>query len=128
MSEILDSINSPDDLKKLPYSKLEQLASEIRAILIERASLNGGHLASNLGAVELTIALHRVFTSPKDKIVWDVGHQSYTHKLLTGRRDSFATIRNMRGYQDSLLVMRALTMPSELDTLVHRSQQLWVWH
>ncbi|MFP3975579.1 MAG: 1-deoxy-D-xylulose-5-phosphate synthase [Dehalococcoidia bacterium] len=97
MSEILDSINSPGDLKELSYSKLERLASEIRAMLVERASLNGGHLASNLGAVELTIALHRVFTSPKDKIVWDVGHQSYTHKLLTGRKDSFATIRQYEG-------------------------------
>ncbi len=97
MSGILDNIHSPSDLKKLIYTKLDQLASEIRQTLIERASLNGGHLASNLGVVELTIALHRVFNSPKDKIVWDVGHQSYSHKLLTGRRDSFATIRQYEG-------------------------------
>ncbi len=90
---ILDGIESPSDLKKLTLPELETLAAELRRTLIETVSENGGHLASSLGAVELTIALHRIFNSPRDKIVWDVGHQSYPHKLLTGRRDRFATLR-----------------------------------
>ncbi|MFQ6121539.1 MAG: 1-deoxy-D-xylulose-5-phosphate synthase [Dehalococcoidales bacterium] len=97
MVTVLDKIDSPTDLKALEKSELEQLAAEIRQLLIQRVSLNGGHLASNLGAVELTIALHRVFDSPKDKIVWDVGHQTYAHKLLTGRKKHFATLRQFDG-------------------------------
>ena len=97
MSSLLNKIRSPADLKKLTYSELEQLAGEIRSELIRTVSLNGGHLASSLGVVELTIALHRVFNSPEDKIIWDVGHQSYAHKLLTGRRERFATLRQYGG-------------------------------
>ncbi len=94
---VLDSINQPGDLKGLPPQQLERLAGEIREELIHLVGTNGGHLASNLGIVELTIALHRVFDSPKDKIVWDVGHQSYVHKLLTGRRERFSTLRQYGG-------------------------------
>lgn len=97
MAAILDRIDCPAHLKGLTYRELERLAAEIRAELVERVSQNGGHLASNLGVVELTIALHRVFESPYDKIVWDVGHQSYVHKLLTGRRQRFATLRMCGG-------------------------------
>ncbi len=97
MPKMLETIDSPADLKGLTYQELEQIAGEIRAELINRVSLNGGHLASNLGVVELSIALHRVYESPGDKIVWDVGHQSYVHKLLTGRRQRFATIRQYGG-------------------------------
>ena len=97
MTRILDNINEPQDLRKLKYQELDQLASEIRSEIIDIAHRNGGYLASNLGTVEFTIALHRVFDSPRDKIVWDVGHQSYTHKLLTGRRDRFDTLRKMDG-------------------------------
>ncbi len=97
MARILDAINSPADVKSLPPGQLRQLASEIREELVTTVSLNGGHLASNLGVVELTIALHRVFDSPRDKIIWDVGHQAYTHKLLTGRRERFATLRQYEG-------------------------------
>ncbi len=93
MSKLLDHIDSPDDLKKLNLAQLQQLCSEIRSAIIHTVSKNGGHLASNLGCVELTVALRRVFSSPDDAIVWDVGHQSYTHKLLTGRRKQFPTIR-----------------------------------
>ena len=93
----LDKIHSPTDLKKLDSSEYPELAQEIRDVLIETVSKNGGHLASNLGAVELTIAIHLTFNSPKDKIVWDVGHQAYTHKLLTGRYDVFDTIRQKDG-------------------------------
>ncbi len=97
MPELLGSIDSPLDLKLLKQQDLEQLASEIREELVATVSTNGVHLASNLGVVELTIALHRVFDSPSDKIVWDVGHQAYTHKLLTGRRDRFASLRQFGG-------------------------------
>jgi 1-deoxy-D-xylulose-5-phosphate synthase len=95
--KLLDKIDSPADLKGLTKQELEQLAAEIRQELVSTVTTNGGHLASNLGAVELTIALHRVFDSPRDKIIWDVGHQSYVHKLLTGRRQRFASIRQYGG-------------------------------
>lgn len=93
----LDNIKSPEDVKKLSSSQLKVLAQEIRYKLVETVSTNGGHLASNLGAVELSIALHKVFDSPKDQIVFDVGHQCYTHKLLTGRYDRFDTLRKKDG-------------------------------
>jgi len=93
----LDQINSPEDLKQLPRSKLPELAAEIRKTIIETVSRTGGHLAPSLGVVELTIALHYVFDVPKDKIIWDVGRQAYTHKLLTGRRDRFHTLRQHGG-------------------------------
>ena len=97
MSNVLSKIHSPADLKRLKYQELTQLSEEVRDELIRTVSLTGGHLASSLGAVELTIALHRIFSSPEDKIVWDVGHQSYTHKLLTGRRQRFGTLRQYNG-------------------------------
>ena len=85
----LEKINSPKDLKKISKNDLPLLASEIRKIIIDVVSKNGGHLAPSLGAVELAIAIHYVFNAPEDKIIWDVGHQSYAHKLLTGRRKRF---------------------------------------
>lgn len=94
---ILNGIFSPRDLKALPQSAIPQLNEEIRAFLTENVSVSGGHLASNLGVVELTVALHRVFETPKDHIIWDVGHQSYVHKLLTGRRECFDTLRRGGG-------------------------------
>ena len=97
MYRLLSKINGPDDLKKLDAEELTPLAEEVRAFLLETVTRTGGHLASNLGAVELTIALHYCFDSPKDKIIWDVGHQAYTHKILTGRRDSFHTQRCYKG-------------------------------
>lgn len=95
--KILPNINSPEDLRKLNSEKLELLAAEIREFIIENVHLTGGHLASSLGVVELTLALHKVYESPKDKIVWDVGHQGYAHKILTGRRDIFHTNRQYGG-------------------------------
>lgn len=95
--EILDKINSPDDLKVLPKSELSALSEEIRAFLVDACEKNGGHLASNLGIVEITLAIHRVFNSPTDHIVFDVGHQSYVHKLITGRRELFDTLRTVGG-------------------------------
>lgn len=90
-------MNLPEDLKNLSLSECDELCSDIREILINTVSKTGGHLASNLGTVELTVALHRVFNSPDDKIVWDVGHQAYTHKILTGRLDRFNTLRQENG-------------------------------
>ena len=97
MPKLLDKIDSPADLKGLSPAALEELAAELRQEIITTVTTTGGHLASNLGVVELTIALHRVFDSPRDKIIWDVGHQSYVHKLLTGRRESFNTLRQYGG-------------------------------
>ena len=94
---ILNSINNPSDLKKIPLGKLPILAKELRQQIIEVISSNPGHLASSLGTVELSIALHYVFNAPYDKIIWDVGHQAYPHKILTGRRDSFKTNRKLNG-------------------------------
>jgi len=97
VSKILDKINDPSDVKGLDQGELAELCSELRELLVSRVSENGGHLASNLGVVELSVALHRVFDSPKDKIVWDVGHQSYVHKLLTGRKEQFPSLRQYQG-------------------------------
>ncbi|MCK5187309.1 MAG: 1-deoxy-D-xylulose-5-phosphate synthase, partial [Deltaproteobacteria bacterium] len=97
MMRLLDKINNPGDLKLLKPDQLPQLAKEIREEIVSTVSKTGGHLASSLGVVELTIALHFVFDTPKDKIVWDVGHQSYAHKLLTGRREQFHTLRQHGG-------------------------------
>ena len=94
---ILNKINSPDDVKGLTTAELQPLCDEIRSCIITTVSKNGGHLASNLGAVELTVALHRAFNSPKDSIIFDVGHQSYTHKLITGRFKGFETLRQEGG-------------------------------
>ena len=97
MAKILDSIERPSDIRKLSPEELSTLALEIRALILETVAKNGGHLGSNLGVVELTLALHTVFDSPRDKIVWDVGHQCYTHKILTGRKDRFAGLRRYGG-------------------------------
>ncbi|HKX71191.1 MAG TPA: 1-deoxy-D-xylulose-5-phosphate synthase N-terminal domain-containing protein, partial [Acidimicrobiales bacterium] len=94
---LLDTIESPADLRRLGVDELDDLAAEIRRLLVDTIASTGGHLGSNLGAVELTIALHRAVRSPTDAIVWDTGHQAYTHKLLTGRRSRFATLRQPEG-------------------------------
>src|ERR1700678_4349409 len=94
---LLESINSPDDLRRLSYEQLDDLAREIREFIVQKVAVTGGHLGSNLGAVELTLALHRVFRSPRDILLWDTGHQAYVHKILTGRRDMFSTLRQPGG-------------------------------
>ena len=94
---LIEKINSPADLKKLSVKELNALAEELRGELIDVISKNGGHLSSNLGVVELTVSLHFLFDSPADRILWDVGHQSYVHKLLTGRRERFGTLRQFGG-------------------------------
>ena len=95
--KILSGIKSPDDVKKLNEQQISVLCEEIRECIMLTVSKNGGHLASNLGAVELTVALHRSFSSPEDALIFDVGHQSYTHKLLTGRFDRFSQLRTENG-------------------------------
>src|SRR5262245_22153898 len=97
MSRYLDMVDQPDHVKKLTLPQQLKLAEEIRGELITRLAKNGGHLGPNLGVVELTIALHTVFSTPRDKFVWDVSHQTYVHKLLTGRKDRFGTIRTTDG-------------------------------
>ena len=97
MENILNNITNPKDLKKLNYEDKKELAEEIRSYIIDVVSKNGGHLASNLGVVELTIALHSIFDTPKDKIIWDVGHQTYVHKILTGRKNQMKTLRMLDG-------------------------------
>ena len=97
MTSLLDTISGPEKLKQLTLPQLEDLAGEIRELIIATCAANGGHLAPSLGVVELTVALHRVFDSPTDRIVWDVGHQAYAHKILTGRRDRFPTLRTRGG-------------------------------
>ncbi len=97
MNTLLEKINRPDDLKKLSVKQLKTLAEKIRQFIINTVSKNGGHLASNLGVVELTLALHYVFDFKKDKLLWDVGHQCYTHKLITARRDKLINLRRSDG-------------------------------
>src|SRR6476620_6367344 len=95
--ELLRQINSPDDLKKLPREKLHQVCDELRQYIIDVVSVHGGHFGASLGVVELTVALHYIFKTPYDQLVWDVGHQAYGHKILTGRRDVFHTNRKYKG-------------------------------
>ena len=95
--KLLETINDPSDLRLLPRTQLTPLANELRQFLLESVSKTGGHLSSNLGTVELTIALHYVFDTPHDRIVWDVGHQTYSHKILTGRRERMGSLRQLNG-------------------------------
>src|SRR5207302_6997459 len=94
---LLDAVKAPSDIRRLPESDLRQLADELRAETISAVSVTGGHLGAGLGVVELTVALHHVFDTPRDRLVWDVGHQAYPHKILTGRRDRIRTLRQGGG-------------------------------
>ncbi|MEY4974828.1 MAG: 1-deoxy-D-xylulose-5-phosphate synthase, partial [Pseudomonadota bacterium] len=94
---LLESIQSPHDLRRLPRAQLSQLAAELRQCVLDNVSRTGGHLSSNLGTVELTVALHYVFNTPDDRLVWDVGHQTYPHKILTGRRERMPSLRQLGG-------------------------------
>ena len=97
MTPLLDTIESPAGVRKLPRGQLKTLSDELRAYLLDSVSKTGGHLSSNLGTVELTVALHYVFNTPEDRLVWDVGHQTYPHKILTGRKDRMGTLRQFGG-------------------------------
>ena len=94
---LLDKINFPKDLRKLPKNKLEDLAVELRNETVNTVSVTGGHLGASLGVIELTIAIHYIFNTPNDRLIWDVGHQAYPHKILTGRRDRIKTLRQKNG-------------------------------
>src|ERR1700754_3408866 len=94
---LLDRVNEPADLSRLSYDDLDALAGEIRDVIVEAVAENAGHLGSNLGAVELTLALHRVFDSPTDAVLWDTGHQAYVHKIITGRQAGFEQLRQAGG-------------------------------
>ena len=111
ISELLDQISSPDDLRRLSVAQLPELCAELRRDIVDELSVNPGHLASSLGVVELTVALHYVFKTPYDRIVWDVGHQAYGHKILTGRKDTFCTNRKLHGIRPF-----PTPMESEYDT------------
>ena len=95
--EFLDQINFPSDLKKVPETKLQKVADELREEMIDAVSVTGGHLGASLGVVELSVALHYIFNTPSDKLIWDVGHQCYPHKILTGRKDKIRTLRQGGG-------------------------------
>jgi hypothetical protein len=97
MTKLLETINDPADLRQLPRAQLKAVADELRACVLDNVARTGGHLSSNLGTVELTVALHYVFNTPDDRLVWDVGHQTYPHKILTGRRDRMPTLRQLGG-------------------------------
>ena len=94
---LLDTVKFPSDMREFSDAQLEQLADELRAETIDTVAVTGGHLGAGLGVVELTVALHHVFNTPDDKLIWDVGHQSYPHKILTGRRDKIRTLRKPQG-------------------------------
>ena len=124
----LEKIQKANDIKELTEEELKELSDEIRRFLIEKISVTGGHLASNLGVVELTMALHKVLHFPEDKLIWDVGHQSYTHKLLTGRKEGFDDLRKYGGMSDSLREKKANVMRLIQDTVQLQSQQgLVMW-
>src|SRR3989338_2179637 len=97
MSQLLNQINFPDDLRKLKSGQLPQVSQEIRQLIIDKVSQTGGHFSGPRGAVDLVVALHYVFNTPNDKLVWDVGYQAYAHKILTGRRERFGTLRQWKG-------------------------------
>lgn len=97
MTSLLETINDPADLRRLPRAQLQTVADALRACVLENVARTGGHLSSNLGTVELTVALHYVFNTPEDRLVWDVGHQTYPHKILTGRRERMPSLRQLGG-------------------------------
>ena len=97
MEDLLGAINGPEDVRRLSRAQLKPLASQLRTFLLESVAKTGGHLSSNLGTVELSLALHYVFDTPQDRLVWDVGHQTYSHKILTGRKNRMSTLRQLGG-------------------------------
>lgn len=124
---LLSTIESPADVRRLPAALLRPLACELREYLIETVSRMGGHFAAGLGAVELTVALHYVFDTPQDRIVWDVGHQAYPHKVLTGRRDRLHTIRHQGGLLPFPGGTKANTTPLAWATPALRSARRSAW-
>ena len=124
---LLDEIKLPADLRRLPDDRLPQLAAELRQETIDVVSVTGGHLGAGLGVIELTVALHHVFNTPEDRLIWDVGHQAYPHKILTGRRDRIRTLRQPGGLSGFTKRNEANTIPSARPTLRRRSRQASAW-
>jgi deoxyxylulose-5-phosphate synthase len=124
---LLDLVQTPADVRRLESSQLRQLADELRQETVDAVAVTGGHLGAGLGVIELTVALHYVFNTPEDRLVWDVGHQAYPHKILTGRRDRIRTLRQGTDFPASPSAPRANTTPSERRTPPLRSQLRWAW-
>ena len=122
---LLNKIETPEDLRKLKVEDLPQVCAELRRDIIEEVAVNPGHLASSLGVAEITVALHYVYNTPEDRIVWDVGHQAYGHKILTGRKERFCTNRKLGGRFHRR--KRANTTPLPADMPATRSRRLWAW-
>ena len=122
---LLSKIEYPEDLRKLKIDELPQVCEELRSDIIDEVSMNPGHFASSLGVVEITVALHYVFNTPEDRLVWDVGHQAYGHKILTGRRESFCTNRKLHAL--SLRLWKANMILSHADMLQTLSLPPLVW-
>ena len=124
---LLSKIKYPADLRQLSIDQLPQVCQELREDIIDEVSVNPGHFASSLGVVEITVALHYVYDTPEDRIVWDVGHQAYGHKILTGRRDSFCTNRKLHGIRPFPTPLESEYDTLPVDTPATPSQQLWAW-
>ena len=127
MGTLLESIHSPADLKRLNFTQMTELAEEIREFLIQTLSKTGGHLGPNLGVVELTLALHTVFNTPDDKLLFDVSHQAYIHKMLTGRLERIGTIRQPGGLNGLCCAPRASTTATARGTRARRFPRHWAW-
>lgn len=127
MSQLLDKINTPEDLRRLRVEELPLLCDELRREVVNDCAVNPGHFASSLGALELTVALHYVFDTPEDRIVWDVGHQAYPHKILTGRREAFKTNRKLHGLKPFPSPEESSMIPLPADMPQTASPQLSVW-
>ena len=126
VEHLLDSIHFPEDLRHLSQDKLEQVCADLRQYIIDVLSENPGHLGASLGTVELTVALHYVFNTPYDRIVWDVGHQAYGHKILTGRKDIFHTLLSLKELADSLILRKVSMTLLSPDTPQIQSLRRWV--
>lgn len=126
VEHLLDSIHFPEDLRHLSQDKLEQVCADLRQYIIDVLSENPGHLGASLGTVELTVALHYVFNTPYDRIVWDVGHQAYGHKILTGRKDIFHTLVSLKELADSLILRKVSMTLLSPDTPQIQSLRRWV--
>lgn len=127
ITKLLDSVSYPSDLKKLNKHELVSLADELREFLLYSVGQSGGHLGAGLGVIELTIVLHYIFKAPEDKIIWDVGHQAYPHKILTGRKDQIETIRKKEGLHHFLPSKKANTMLLVLGIQAHPLEQHLAW-
>lgn len=123
----LSRIQTPDDLRSFEEADLTAVADELRAYLIESVGKSGGHFAAGLGVIELTVALHYLYQTPVDQLVWDVGHQTYPHKILTGRRDQIHTVKQKDGVAPFPSARRACTTPSVLGIRRPRSPPRWAW-